>query len=87
MLDNGATVSYRSSTGHSPLMKGVTSRNAETVKLLLEAKSSIHDATTSGMTALSIAEFIKDVDMVELLKTYQSSYISFEYCPPSQNTH
>ena len=57
---------YKSKAGHTPLMKGVGSRNPDTVRTLLELKADPGVVSESGLTALQIAESIKDTEMIKL---------------------
>ena len=70
LIGSGASVSYRSPTGCTPLIKAVGCRNTETVRLLIEAKADLAETTNSGLSPMMIAEEIRDQDMLVALRSY-----------------
>jgi len=68
LLDNGASLEYRSPTGSTPLIKAVGSRNRESVKVLLEANADVNASTTSGLSALQVAELIHESEIAEIIR-------------------
>ncbi len=70
LIDNGASVQFKSPTGSTPLMKAVGSRNLECVKALVDAKANLGETTSGGISAVKIAETINHVDILEYLSSY-----------------
>ena len=68
LVEGGAALTYASPAGNTALMKAVGSRNADSVRVLLELKADPSIVTKSGLSALEIAECIQDPLMVEILR-------------------
>lgn len=67
LLENGADVNHRSSTGQTPLMKAVGSRNIAAIECLLKSKADASIKTPSGMTAASISEVLNERAILDRL--------------------
>lgn len=68
LIENGANINYESSTGHTPLMKAIGSRNLDAVKLLVSKGSDVSHTTPTGITTQSVAEILGDQAIIELIR-------------------
>lgn len=69
LIDQKASLEYRSPTGMTPLMKAVGSRNVDAVRTLLDARADVDQKSNSGLTALGIAKSIGDKDITAFLSS------------------
>lgn len=69
LLQGGADINYRSTTGQTPLMKAVGSRSLDAVKLLLDQQCDHTLQTPSGISAYSIAGLVGNEEILELLRS------------------
>ncbi len=68
LIESGACVNYKSSTGQTALHKAVGSGNAETVRVLLDFKADVDARSTGNLSALDIAKSIKNEECISMLE-------------------
>ena len=73
LLENGASPNYKTPSGYTVLMKAIGSKNSETVQLLLGAKANLDESTSTGMTALKVAEAVNEPSILEVIRSIRDS--------------
>ncbi len=67
LLDRGADVNTRNSTGETPLISAAFGGHSETVELLLEKRANINAVDNEGNTALMLACCFKQIEVISVL--------------------
>jgi len=78
LLQNGASIDYKSSTGQTPLMKAVGSGNTDAVRLLIDMGADSSIRSDGNLTALDIAKFISNSDCISILESSVRTYPGIE---------
>merc|ERR1712117_482397 len=76
LLEHGVRVDVQNELGYSPLHQAAQQGHSQIVNLLLEANASPNTVSNNGQTALSIAQKLGYISVVETLKVVTDTVVT-----------